>query len=191
MKRLIEKTVFFGLVTDWRFATCPTRRSPLLVKPTTEGVVRFPSALGMTFASLPSITATTLFVVPRSIPMILLTRTSSLLRRVHRAPARSDPKSKTLVAKCQLSATLYLTILDADLFQGRENRQSRVAAHPPSPPTPLPCVPPHTHAERERGAAAQPQNNRKERSSCFGRGRPLPLGAGGGGTRGRGSGRGL
>ena len=73
MKRLIEKMVFFGLVIAWRLATWPTSRSPVLVKATTEGVVRLPSALGMTLASPPSMTATTLLVVPRSIPMILLT----------------------------------------------------------------------------------------------------------------------
>src|ERR1700722_21022461 len=54
----------------WRFATCPTRRSPLLVNPTTDGVVRPPSSLGITFGSPPSITATTEFVVPKSIPII-------------------------------------------------------------------------------------------------------------------------
>ena len=32
MKRLIEKMVFSGLVTAWRFATWPTRRSPSLPK---------------------------------------------------------------------------------------------------------------------------------------------------------------
>src|SRR2546423_1728138 len=31
MKRLIEDTGFSGLVTAWRFATCPTSRSPVLV----------------------------------------------------------------------------------------------------------------------------------------------------------------
>ena len=31
--------MFSGLVTAWRLATCPTRRSPVLAKPTTEGVV--------------------------------------------------------------------------------------------------------------------------------------------------------
>src|SRR5881409_3007218 len=36
----------------------------------TEGVVRPPSALGMTTGSPPSMTATTELVVPRSIPMI-------------------------------------------------------------------------------------------------------------------------
>ena len=70
MNRLIEKIVFCGLVTAWRFATWPTSRSPSLVNATTDGVVRPPSALGMTTGSPPSMTATTEFVVPRSIPMI-------------------------------------------------------------------------------------------------------------------------
>ena len=43
MKRLMEKTVFSGLVMAWRLATWPTRRSPLLVNATTDGVVRWPS----------------------------------------------------------------------------------------------------------------------------------------------------
>ena len=71
MKRLIEKTVFLGLVTAWRLAAWPTRRSPDLVNATTEGVVRLPSALGMTTGSPPSMTAMQLLVVPRSIPRIL------------------------------------------------------------------------------------------------------------------------
>ncbi len=72
MKRLIEKTVFAGLVIDCRLATCPTSRSPVLENATTEGVVRFPSAFGMTTGSPPSMTATHELVVPRSIPIILL-----------------------------------------------------------------------------------------------------------------------
>ena len=72
MKRLIEKIVFCGLVTAWRFATCPTSRSPLSVKATIDGVVLLPSEFGTTFGSEPSIRATTLFVVPKSMPMILL-----------------------------------------------------------------------------------------------------------------------
>ncbi|MGH7745367.1 MAG: hypothetical protein ACREQ5_11325 [Candidatus Dormibacteria bacterium] len=48
----------------------PTRRSPVRVKATTDGVVRLPSALAMTVGSPPSITATTLFVVPRSMPTV-------------------------------------------------------------------------------------------------------------------------
>src|ERR1700722_845762 len=64
--------VFSGFVTDWRFATVPTRRSPVLVKATTDGVVRPPSWFGMTTAWPPSITDTTELVVPKSMPMILL-----------------------------------------------------------------------------------------------------------------------
>src|SRR6478672_609364 len=78
MKRLIEKTVFSELVIAWRLATSPTSRSPLLVKATMEGVVRLPSALGMTTGSPPSMTATQLFVVPRSMPITFATVQASL-----------------------------------------------------------------------------------------------------------------
>src|SRR5215469_3660211 len=78
MKRLIEYTVFSGFVTACRLATCPTRRSPDLVMATTEGVVRVPSWLGITTGSPPCMTATTEFVVPRSIPIILLIASFSL-----------------------------------------------------------------------------------------------------------------
>src|SRR3989304_9376307 len=71
MRRLMEKMVLCGLVTPWRLATWPTRRSPDLAMATTEGVVRPPSALGMTTGSPPSITALAEFVVPRSIPIAL------------------------------------------------------------------------------------------------------------------------
>src|SRR5580704_14502685 len=64
--------VFSGLVTAWRFATWPTSRSPVFVIATTEGVVRVPSWLGITTGSPPCITDTTEFVVPKSIPIILL-----------------------------------------------------------------------------------------------------------------------
>src|SRR5579875_935531 len=70
MKRLIEKIVFCGLVTAWRLATVPTRRSPDCVKATTDGVVRPPSAFSMTVGSPPSSTAMHEFVVPRSIPIV-------------------------------------------------------------------------------------------------------------------------
>src|SRR5215207_9828844 len=71
MKRLIEKTVFSGFVTAWRFATVPTSRSPPLLKATTDGVVRPPSAFSITVGSPPSRTAMQLFVVPRSMPIVL------------------------------------------------------------------------------------------------------------------------
>ena len=71
-----------GLVMAWRLATWPTMRSPSLEKATTEGVVRLPSALGMTTASPPSMTATQLLVVPKSIPMILDIMSSSNMKRL-------------------------------------------------------------------------------------------------------------
>src|ERR1700691_210584 len=61
--------VFSGLSTAWRLASWPTNRSPVLVKPTTEGVSRLPSLLMITVGLPPSITATTEFVVPKSIPI--------------------------------------------------------------------------------------------------------------------------
>ena len=69
MNRLMENTVFSGFVMAWRLATWPTRISPSLANPTTEGVRRWPSVLGMTTGSPPSTTATTELVVPRSIPI--------------------------------------------------------------------------------------------------------------------------
>src|SRR5436190_115014 len=69
--------VFSGLVTAWRFAGWPTRRSPSSVKATIDGVVRAPSAFSMTLGVAPSITATQELVVPRSIPMTLPMNPSS------------------------------------------------------------------------------------------------------------------
>ncbi len=71
IKRLTACRVRVGLVTACRLATCPTSRSLLSTKATTDGVVLFPSELAITFGSPPSITATQELVVPRSIPMIL------------------------------------------------------------------------------------------------------------------------
>jgi hypothetical protein len=65
----MAKIVFSGFVMLWRLAGCPTRTSPVSVKATMEGVVRAPSAFSITFAWLPSITATQELVVPRSIPI--------------------------------------------------------------------------------------------------------------------------
>ena len=71
MNRLIEKTVFCGLVTAWRLAAWPTSRSPFFVKATTEGVVRAPSVFSKTTGSPPSIIAMQELVVPKSIPKTL------------------------------------------------------------------------------------------------------------------------
>src|SRR5574344_845604 len=70
MKRLMENTVFCGLVMACRLAGSPTLRSPPSTKPTTDGVVRLPSLFAITTGSLPSKTATQEFVVPKSIPII-------------------------------------------------------------------------------------------------------------------------
>src|SRR5437764_7469928 len=71
MWSLTERIVRSGLVMAWRLATSPTSTSPALEKPTTEGVVRAPSALGMTVGSPASSTETTELVVPRSMPTAL------------------------------------------------------------------------------------------------------------------------
>src|ERR687897_922644 len=71
MWRLIDRKVRSGLVIACRLATSPTSTSPVLEKATTDGVVRAPSALGMTVGSPPSRVATTELVVPRSIPTAL------------------------------------------------------------------------------------------------------------------------
>ena len=66
-----------GRVADQRLA--------LGVNATTDGVSRLPSWLAITVTSPPSITATTLLVVPRSIPMIFSpSATTSLLSDVER-----------------------------------------------------------------------------------------------------------
>ena len=70
MKRLIEKMVFCGFVTCWRFAGAPTSRWPSFVNATTDGVVRPPSAFGITVGSPPSSTAIAELVVPRSMPIV-------------------------------------------------------------------------------------------------------------------------
>ena len=71
MWRLIERKVRSGLVMAWRFATSPTSTSPAFEKATTDGVVRAPSALGMTTGSPASRNETTELVVPRSMPTAL------------------------------------------------------------------------------------------------------------------------
>src|SRR3954471_818317 len=76
ISRLIAENLSPGLATPCRFAPGPTSRSPESVNATIEGVVRPPSAFSMTFAFLPSITATHEFVVPRSMPITLLMYTS-------------------------------------------------------------------------------------------------------------------
>src|SRR6266516_1440837 len=121
MKRLMEKMVFSGLVIAWRLATWPTRRSPDLAKATTDGVMRPPSELVMTCGSPASMAATTEFVVPRSMPMILpigsvLLRISCVqVRRVVRDAHQGG--SQDAVAKA--IATLYFVDYDVVGVVGR------------------------------------------------------------------------
>jgi GTP-binding protein LepA len=67
---LMEPMVRSGFITACLFARSPTRSSPSSLNATIEGVVRLPSVLLITVGSPPSMTATTEFVVPKSIPMI-------------------------------------------------------------------------------------------------------------------------
>src|ERR1700687_5841355 len=71
MCRFTERTVRSGFVIAWRLATSPTSTSPVLENATTDGVVRAPSALGITTGSPASSTATTELGVPRSMPTAL------------------------------------------------------------------------------------------------------------------------
>src|SRR5580698_7990241 len=80
MWRFTDLIVRSGLVMACLLATSPTSTSPDLEKPTTDGVVLFPSAFGMTTGSPASSTLTTELVVPRSIPTALGIR-GCLLRR--------------------------------------------------------------------------------------------------------------
>src|SRR6185295_6879817 len=79
MKRLADVIVPFGFRIACRRATWPTRRSPWSVKATTDGVVRAPSAFGITVGCPPSTVAMTEFVVPRSMPTALAMVMFSLL----------------------------------------------------------------------------------------------------------------
>ena len=63
----IERIVLSGFVIACLFASSPTSVSSPL-NATIDGVVLFPSAFATTEGSPPSSTATTLFVVPKSIP---------------------------------------------------------------------------------------------------------------------------
>jgi len=58
----------FGFRIACRRASWPTRRSPCGVNATTEGVVRAPSAFGITVVWPPCVAAITELVVPRSMP---------------------------------------------------------------------------------------------------------------------------
>src|SRR5579875_1246500 len=121
MKRLIEKTVFWGLVTAWRLATVPTRRSPPCVNATTDGVVRPPSAFSITVGSPPSSTAIQLLVVPRSMPIVLpIVFVLLLLARKNLSPS---------VADLGRGATVVSGALRGGVCRGDLGREPAVATH--------------------------------------------------------------
>src|SRR3954452_1443506 len=94
MNRLIEKTVFCGFVTCCRRAGAPTRRWASFVKARTDGVVRPPSAFGITVGSPPSRTAMHELVVPRSIPIVFaISAVSPFLRKSEWSYSRSGAAS--------------------------------------------------------------------------------------------------
>src|SRR3989304_3952856 len=84
--RLICMTVFSGFRTACRFAGSPTRM-PSFVNATTDGNIFppyvLPSALGMMRGVPASMYAPSEFVVPRSMPMILAIRSSSVVDDDH------------------------------------------------------------------------------------------------------------
>src|SRR5512145_2875768 len=136
MNRLIEKTVCWGLVTACRLATWPTSRSPSLVNATTEGVVRPPSALGITTGSPPSMTATTELVVPRSMPMIFEAMLGSLgLEEAETGiPARLTRSSYELRATVIPGFSAELAVHDIEHPRTWPGRRSVVPARPEGAP---------------------------------------------------------
>src|SRR5438067_13794357 len=120
MKRLIEKTVFSGLVIACRLATCPTRISPSFVNPTTDGVSRLPSWFAMTVGLPPSTTETTEFVVPRSIPITL--GITVLLHSLARGPrpsfeARRGRRAGGAPVRCPSEPPPCLEEVDLDFLR--------------------------------------------------------------------------
>src|SRR6201996_1599740 len=83
----------FGFRIACRRASWPTRRSPCGVNATTEGVVRAPSAFGITVVWPPCVAAITELVVPRSIPTATAITASCFLTANAQACPRALPAS--------------------------------------------------------------------------------------------------
>ena len=108
----MAKKVRSGLVTAWRLAGWPTRRSPSSVKATIEGVVRAPSAFSMTLGVEPSMTATQEFVVPRSMPITFAITYPCSFLRDRRAPKRQGLEDAFHRSLCSRRLTLPIPIYD-------------------------------------------------------------------------------
>src|ERR1700722_13969062 len=117
----------FGFRIACRRASWPTRRSPWEVKATTDGVVRAPSAFGITVGLPPSLTAITELVVPRSIPTALAIVASS--------PVTAPRRVRSAAINEQRSAC---TARHAGVWRGGHAQEaSYVGRHRPITPTRL------------------------------------------------------
>ena len=152
MWRFTERMVRSGLVMAWRFATSPTSTSPVLEKPTTEGVVRPPSAFGITTGSPASNTLTTELVVPRSIPTALAISAipSALSVFCRFRPAPLCPDSASLLVRCRCRFLLWISVAKLSPLVSRFLMQMLatpvstgpdlvVSILPPGPPTLVAC----------------------------------------------------
>src|SRR6516164_9369969 len=113
MWRFTERMVRSGLVMACRLATSPTSTSPVLEKPTTDGVVLPPSAFGITTGSPASNTLTTELVVPRSMPTALAMSSLSLLSAAGRAAGRSTSDSSIGLHHYSKVESSYVKIYDS------------------------------------------------------------------------------
>ena len=93
--------MFREFITAWRLAAMPTRRSPVFVNATIDGVVRPPSAFGTTTGCPPSMTDMQEFVVPKSIPSTFAIVISSTFRHLKRHSFSKLYKiSNFVISKC-------------------------------------------------------------------------------------------
>ena len=108
-----EKKVFSGFTTACLLAIFPTSLSPFLVYATTDGVILCPSALVTIVGFPPSMAATALLVIPKSIPTTFSHTTTLLfpfllllLLQLLHFVFGCWPKNK------------FLTLIDINLFTG-------------------------------------------------------------------------
>src|SRR4028119_2286100 len=123
IRRLMAKKVCDGLVTAWRLAGWPTRRSPSSVKATIDGVVRAPSAFSITFGCAPSMTATQELVVPRSIPMTL-PMAGSLTFKQTAEPQKQLGPWLMLMTEDRPAPSWGVSCPGADIRRGAERRKT-------------------------------------------------------------------
>src|SRR4051794_34439463 len=141
----------------WRLAICPTRRSPSSEKATIDAVVRLPSRFASTTGTVASTIAAQLFVVPRSMPRILLIvddgRKNCLIVRGFAAPkARTQGPQGLQGRKSPVPAVLaVLGVLDCPWSGCGEQTPGPTAPAPP-PHRPAPASP-----------RSSPQRPRRER----------------------------